>query len=405
MALEIRPITDEEVEQAEYIRAYAFNQQNRQNLADELEMVRRVFPLEWSLASFEDGEMTAFIRTIPMAMRINGHGLSMGAVGPVVSLPQHRRKGHVGALLRRALSDMRDRGQVLSGLHTPHPALYRRFGWEIATERRVFTFSPKDISLQVQPSERGRTRLLQPDDWAQADRVYRQYAAKRNGPVHRGEVWWREGVFIVGGPSVGDVAIWEDGEGEPQGYVVYYQKRHWEDGYPNFWVRELVAQTTDAYLNLVEHLLRHDLAREIELAAPEDDPFLSVVTEAQRVQVKHEYDVMLRIVDVEAALRMRAPVIPGHNVSFTLGLSDKTASWNEGTYRIDVNDGVTTVERTSADADLSTTTTVLAPLFNGYLSVQSAALGGLIDVHNEDAFGQTEAFFATLYRPFCADMF
>ena len=370
MTLEIRAITDDEVEQAEYIRAYSFNTQDRQNLADQVAMTRRVFPTEWSLASFEEGEMTAFMRTIPMAMRINGHGLSFGAVGPVVSSPQHRRKGHVGALLRRSLSDMRDRGQVISGLHTPHPALYRRYGWEIASERRTFTFAPKDIALRVDPSQRGRIRMLQPDDWAQADRVYRQYAAPRNGPIHRGEVWWREGIFSVGGPTVGDVALWEDVSGEPQGYVVYYQKRHWEDGYPPFWVRELVALTKDAYLNLIGHLLRHDLPEKIILPAPPDDPFLSVVTETQRVKVEHEYDVMLRIVDVEAALRMRAPARPQHDVSFTMKLTDPSAPWNEGTYQVKVANGETNIERASGEADLALSTTVLAPLFNGYLSVR-----------------------------------
>ena len=405
MALEIRPITDDEVEQAEYIRAYSFNTQDRANLAEQTEMVRRVFPADWSLASFEDGEMTAFLRTVPMAVRINGHGLSFGAVGPVVSLPQHRRKGHVGALLRHALSDMRDRGQVLSGLHTPHPALYRRYGWEIASERRTFTFAPKDIELRVEPSERGRTRMLAPDDWAQADRVYRQYAAMRNGPIHRGEVWWREGVFSVSGPSIGDVALWEDESGDPQGYAVYYQKRHWEDGFPPFWVRELVALTTDAYLNLIGHLLRHDLPEKIILPAPPDDPFLSVVTEAQRVKVEHEYDVMLRLVDVEAALRMRALAYPEHDLSFTMTLTDSSAPWNEGAYRIEVANGETSVERTSGEGDFSLSATVLAPLFSGYLSIRSAQLGGLVSVANQAALANAEAFFATMYAPFCSDMF
>ena len=183
MTLEIRPITDEEVERAEFITMYSFNSPERRDMAAAVERSRRIFPNDWSLASFEDGEMTAFIRVLPFAMRINGRGLSFGAVGPVVSAPEHRRKGHVGALLRRALADMRERGQVLSGLHTPHPTLYRRYGWEIASLRRQYAFAPKEIALMAQPSERGRFRMLQPDDWAQADRVYRLHSTGRDGPL------------------------------------------------------------------------------------------------------------------------------------------------------------------------------------------------------------------------------
>jgi predicted acetyltransferase len=247
--------------------------------------------------------------------------------------------------------------------------------------------------------------LLKPDDWAQADRVYRHYAAKRNGPIHRGEVWWREALFSAAGPSTGDVALWEDGAGEPQGYVVYFQKRHWEEGYPPFWVRELVALTSDAYLNLIAHLLRHDLPREIILPAAPDDPFLSVVSEAQRVKVESEYDVMLRIVDVEQALRTRALAHPGHDLSFTLSLTDASAPWNDGIYRVEVADGRTNVDRVTGEGDLAVSATVLAPLFNGYLSLPSARLAGLVDARNDAALADAEAFFAVLYAPFCGDMF
>lgn len=405
MAIEIRPITDGEVEQAEFIRAYSFNGPDRADLTTEVERVRRMFPNDWSLAAFDGGEMTAWLRVIPLAMRINGHGLSFGAVGPVVSLPQHRRKGHVGALLRQALSDMRERGQVLSGLHTPHPALYRRYGWEIASERRSYTFAPKDIALLAEPSERGRTRLLQPDDWAQADRVYRQHATKRNGPLHRAEVWWREAVFSVSRPTTADVALWENNEGEPQGYVVYYQKRSYDEFMPPFWIRELVALTPDAYLNLLLYVLRHDLPQQIAFNAAVDDPFLSIVSDTRRVKIEHEYDMMLRICDVEAALRMRAVAISAHDVSFKMQLTDASAPWNEGTYRVEVADGVTNIERVSGEADLSLTATTLAPLYNGYLSVTGAALAGLVRVSNESALAAAETFFATLYPPFCSDGF
>jgi predicted acetyltransferase len=405
MTLEIRPITDDEVEQAAFITAYSFNSPDRRDVTRAVELNRRFYPNDWSLASFDDGEMTAFLRVVPFAMRINGRGLSFGGVGPVVSLPQHRRKGHVGALLRRALVEMRERGQLWSGLHTPHPTLYRRYGWEIASIRRVYRFPPKDVSLMAQPGDRGRARLLKPDDWQQADRVYRRHSATRNGPLHRGELWWREAVFQTSAPQPADVALWEDASGEPQGYVVYQQPPGRDDEPGILPVRELVAVTTDAYLNLLLFLLRHDLKREIALRAPPDDPFLSLVNDATKVTVTDEWDVMLRICDVEAALRQRPPADRERSASFTLQVSDGSAPWNDGAWRVALAGGETSVERTDAEAGLSISAATLGPVYNGFLSPRGAALAGLAQVRNEEALDAAETFFATTHQPFCADGF
>ncbi len=408
MTLEIRPITDEEVERAEFITMYSFNSPERRDMAAAVERSRRIFLNDWSLASFVDGEMTAFIRVLPFAMRVNGRGLSFGAVGPVVSAPEHRRKGHVGALLRRALADMRERGQLLSGLHTPHPTLYRRYGWEIASLRRRYAFAPKEIELMAQPSERGRFRMLKPDDWAQADRVYRLHSAARNGPLHRGELWWREAIFGTAGgrPVSGDVALWENGQGEPQGYVVYDQVTNPQDPEDHsLSVRELVALSSDAYLNLILYILRHDLPQETAWNASPDDPFLSLVADASKVKVEEEYDMLLRLCDVEGALMLRPFANLEHPMSLTLQVSDSSAPWNEGVWRIEVADGATNVEKTSGEADLTLTATALAPIFNGYISASGAALAGLITARDEESLATADALFATSYPPFCADGF
>ncbi|MCI0855261.1 MAG: GNAT family N-acetyltransferase [Chloroflexi bacterium] len=406
MSLEIRQITDDEVEAAEFITAYSFNSPERRDLAKAVERAKKLYPANWSLASFEDGEMTAFVRSIPFAARINGRGLSYAAVGPVVSLPQHRRKGHVGAILRQLLQNMRENGQVLSGLHTPHPTLYQRYGWEIASLWRTFKFPPKEIQFKSEPKERGYIRMLKADDWAQADHVYRQHSGKRNGALHRGEVWWREAIFGSGfAPDPSDVALWEDASGEPQGYVVYVQPARPQEDMAQFWVREIVALTTDAYLNLLLYIVRHDLPREIAINAAPDDPFLSLVEDARHVKIKEGYDLMNRIVDVEAALKLRPPAHPELELEFTIQLSDRSAPWNEGTWLVKQANGEVAVEKTDGEPNLTMSTTTLAPLYNGFLTPTAAAFAGRIEADSEESLAIADAFFATLHPPFCSDGF
>jgi hypothetical protein len=67
-------------------------------------------------------------------------------------------------------------------------------------------------------------------------------------------------------------------------------------------------------------------------------------------------------------------------------------------------DGVN-VEKASGEADISLTATTLAPVFNGYLSPTKGALAGLIEAKDDDALARADAFFATLYPPYCADGF
>ena len=249
--------------------------------------------------------------------------------------------------------------------------------------------------------------MLQPDDWAQADRVYRLHSSKRNGPLHRGEVWWREAIFSASGPPPpADVALWENGQGEPQGYLVYHQPARPDFEPPGFWVRELVALSTDAYLNLILYMLRHDLPREITWNAPVYDPFLSLVDDATKVKVSEEYDVLLRICDVEGALKRRPAAYLGHPLALALQVTDSSASWNEGTWRIEMaEDGAVQVEKASGEVDLTLSATTLAPIYNGFLSPSAAALAGLVTARSEDALATADAFFATLYPPFCADGF
>ena len=408
MSLEIRSITDDEVERSQYIRSYSFNQQNRRDLREAVERDRQFYPLDWSLATFEDGEMTAFMRTTPFAMRVNGRALSFGMVGPVVCMPEHRRKGHVGAMLRRAIADMHERGQVISGLGTPHPNLYRKYGWEIAAAYRVYSFPPKEITLLAQPGERGRFRMLAPEDWAVCDRVYRRWGAKRNGPLHRGSVWWQHAIFGITQPLPSDVAVWEDGTGEAQGYVVYAQPNT-EDGRHDFGssfvVRELVAATPDAYLNLIAFVCRHDLPEKITWAAPEDDPFRSLVVDNFKIEVKEDYGMLLRVIDVEAALRGRAPAHPEWQGALTLRFTDSTAPWNEGTWRVEVSDGEMAVEPSTAEPDLSMSATAFAPVYNGYAPASALALGGLIDAKNEEALATADEMFSVLHPPYNSDPF
>lgn len=124
---EIRPLrSGEEMAQYAALRAYAFNDdRSEEALARFPAMYRR----EWCMGVFEDGTLVAALTIIPFEQYINGGRVPLGGVATVASAPERRRSGNAGALLRTALETMRERGQALSALYTPHYSLYRRYGW------------------------------------------------------------------------------------------------------------------------------------------------------------------------------------------------------------------------------------------------------------------------------------
>ena len=404
MNVEYRPLTADDIEQAVHLESTAFyNQPTPQRV----ERMRAVLRPAWTLGAFIDGRLVADIRTLPRARRINGKAIPLGAVGPVACLAEFRRQGHVGRLLRLALERMREQAIPLSGLYTPHDALYNRFGWERAEGKKRLLVPPKDVTLRLS-GEPGAIEAIAPDDWPRLEAVYRQYAGPRNGPLHRVAPIWRQ--IVLRDQFAGkdrDAIVWRDSAGQDQGYVVYASRdvpTHQVFPERQLLVREFVALSGDAYLGLWRHLLTHDLALRILIDVAPDDPFPHLATDPWKVQVERTEGAMIRIVDVERALGLR-PYCGQRPLSFTLRIADKTAPWNDGVWRVEAGDGRMSAERTDGDPDLELSVNTLAPVFTGYLRPEVAHRVGLLTVHREEALEGLAGAFAVTHPPFCLDYY
>jgi predicted acetyltransferase len=404
LTLEVRVLTADEVEQAETVFAHAFGIASRHDTAARMEQVLERSDPDWYLGAFEGEELTSMMCIVPNEMYINGAAIGFGTVSPVASSPLHRRKGHTGAMLRRSLTIMRERGQPLSGLYTPHPSFYRRYGWEIAAEQRTYRFKPKDLTLQFPPTQRGSFRALRPDGWEQLHEVYARYAARNNGPFARNQRWWT--TYVVGAPwrGIHDIVAWSDDAGDTQGYAVYLLPNTGDDA-NKVVVIELVALTGDAYANLLAFFARYDLHNEIVIHGSPHDTLPLQFLDTERLEMKDQFSVMLRVNDFEGAMSARPPARPDETCEVVLRIEDGTAAWNQGTWRIGVADGRTLVERTEAEPELTVNERVLASLFNGYLRPSAGFEAGLVSAADEGAIERADRVFAVKRPPFFPDHF
>lgn len=407
MPTEIRPVPEEERPRSQFILSYAFTGER----ADDMhERMRHVWTFGDQYGLYDDGEMAACLHIFNLRMFIQGASIPLGGISGVACLPEHRRKGYVGRLLRRSLELQHEAGQPLSALHTPHPALYRRYGWMFASTAVLHSFNPKHIQPVYAPPPQGRAHRVGEEDWPALARLYEPFARPRNGYFDRDENWWRQSVFrrpYEDKRDFNDVALWSDGNGNASGYLVYRarQSDHHIEPSSRLHVEELIAQDADARTGLLRYLLAHDLCREISMWEPEDSALPLTVDEPWRIERRPYHGFMLRVVDVGKAVEQRPAATDAPDGAFTISLADASAPWNQGVWRIECAGGKLSAARTDGAADLATDAAVFAALYNGFLRASDAVRSGLVQAGNPAALDVADSILATDYRPYPSDAF
>jgi predicted acetyltransferase len=242
------------------------------------------------------------------------------------------------------------------------------------------------------------------DDWQRLDAVHQRYAHGANGALERDEMWWHNWVF---GTWMGTTEgiVWQDNDGADQGYVLYFDPVTPDPSRTGINVMELTALTADAYLNLLIVLGQHDIRARIRFPAPLDDPLQLLFVDTERVQITERFTVMMRVVDLEAALRARPPADPSLNTELTLTVADASAPWNDGTWRLRAADGRLLAESAEGDGELHLDAKVLAPLYSGYITPSRAASAGLLRAESADTLRRADAIFAVTKPPYFPDSY
>ncbi|MDE3095502.1 MAG: GNAT family N-acetyltransferase [Chloroflexota bacterium] len=409
MTIEYRRLrSDDELRAHSRIAEYAFNGSPHDD--DAIARRERWYERDWCLGAFDGQEMVAGLTVIPFEMYLNGASIPLGGVASVSSLPERRRGGVAGGLLRYSLASMRDAGQPLSALYTPHYSLYRRYGWEIASRIVSYAFPPK-VSAPRLGAPKGTYRRVDAGGWREVEALYTEHMARRNGGLVRPERWWRTQVLATWRGDPRDAVIWSNARGEPRGYAVYRSSMQHAAASPvpdtTLRVSDWVALDAEAYAALLAYLLGHDLATRIVMLASTDEPFAAAFQEpAHFAEPAGAWNgLMLRLVDVQRALEARPALPQASGKGITLALTDDAAPWNAGTWRIEAGEGRISAERTDAEPELEMDARALAPIYNGFTRPADAVRVGQVRARSDAAIAAATDIFATSYAPFTPDDF
>ncbi|MEW6635960.1 MAG: GNAT family N-acetyltransferase [Actinomycetota bacterium] len=329
----------------------------------------------------EDGGVRATATVLPLEVYVDGRAVEMGGVAAVNTHPAYRRRGYAGELMRLVLARMREEGRMLSVLWPFAHAFYRTYGWELAGESLSYRIGPTDLPTS---EEQRRVRAYREEDLPRMMDLYAEEMARHPLAVVRGEAYWRWWMSRDGR----EAAIYER-DAKIEGYILYEMTRWREEREPHrtLAVSELITRTPEARAGLISFLAAQDpLVFGVRMSTPRGEP-LHPYLASSHIKVEVEPEFMLRLVDVEGALRL---LDLAADPPLVLEVSDGGIPENAGSYT--VGDGEIS-SGTEAEMRVSLDVRQLACLYAGYLPARELARHGLIRPNYPEALEVLDALF------------
>ena len=404
MATEIRPATQEEMfglgEIVAYVYAGSFGDE-ADNVA-----VQTIRP-EWTLCAFVDGVLASSFATLPMTMTTGGRTVDMGGVTAVGTLPEYRRRGLVRRIMTQALSDMRDRGQAVSGLWASQAAIYQRYGYSMVSHLRHYDLDIVDLRFFDGVAGTSEVQRVSADEsFDVLQDLHTRFITPRVGYIARRRGTWRYNVLA---PDAADgplhIGLCRE-DGVATGYVAY-TVRSGKGDHPgrsqHLKIRDMVALTGNATRSLWQFIASHDLVGRVTWeSAPVDDPAPELMVEPRMLRAVDHEGLWLRIVDLAAALPARGYHSEGV-LEFTVP-EDELAPRNAGSFRLEVANGFAVIRRIDSEPSLVLPIKTLASLYTGFRSASELGAAGLVTGTPAD-LAAADAIFRTPHRPHCPDNF
>ena len=372
--------------------------------------IRKTLPVDRALAAFDGDDMIGVAGAYPLTFTVPGTTIPAGGVTMVGVLPSHRRRGVLTALMRDQLSDLRERGEGIAVLWASESLIYPRFGYGLASWHGSIEIEKDRARFVGDPPPEGRVRMVSLSDAMKAlPPIYDYVARERPGMLGRTTDWW-ETRRLADPPEHRDgygpafCAIWEEA-GEAEAYALYRTKGSWHEGFPDGKVQviEALSTTSTGTREIWRFLFGIDLTTRVHAAfLPVDHPLLHMLTQPDRLRFRMGAALWVRIVEVREALQGRRYTRDG---SFTFGLEDAFCPWNEGTWRLTVEDGSATVERSRDEPDLRLGAVELGSVYLGGLRILEHARAGRIRGADERTLALADEIFRWHTAPWCPEIF
>ena len=393
---DIRYLTPEDLDQYNALLRYTF-QVTEQDLArtgwrdDEIKQSK--FPVLQRadvLGCFDGENLISQFAVYPLEMNVYGRICPIGFVTSVCTYPEYSGQGIIKRLMRQCLSHMRERKQTLALLYPYSIPLYRKFGWEIISNK--ISYIVKDRQIPCRSGMPGRVRRV---DWENSDfmELHAEFARATHGCILRSALAWEEYWRWDEDDTI--VAVYYGALDAPQGYIVYLIK------HDVMYIKEMTYLTREAQEGLWSYIHAHDsMIDEVHGNLYFNEPIAFEMTDGDIEETIRPY-IMGRIVDVEQFFSVYSCDPAKADLELSFKITDGFLEWNNKTLTVRFHNGKCEVVDRPSERLLEMSIATLSTLALGYKTAAQLHRMGRIIGRKEDALQLDGVLFHEL--PYISD--
>ncbi len=409
LAAALRPVTPEEWPLFSRALFDAFAEE----IPSGWEQPPAVAELDRSLSLWDGDRLVATSGVYSKEMTVPGAVVPCAGVTWVSVSPTHRRRGVLGAMMRRQLDELHEQQrEPVAALWASESSIYGRFGYAPATFRG--SLEARVERLRLRPDVdlgAGRVDLVPREVFEPAAAVLLERVRRFvPGDMARDERWWRRALSDEQNERDGATArrhlLHTEPDGTVSGYAAYRVKGRWTDsGEPDgtLLVTDLRADRPTAHAALWRFLLSVDLVRTVSFPkGSPDDPLRYLVTDPRAVHVRPMDALWVRLVDVDRALAARRYPTP---IDLVVEVRDQFCPWNEGRWRLSGHPAGGYCGRTDRDPDLVIGIEALSAAYLGGVSLGSLHAAGRVIEVSPGAVTLASTAFSWPVTPWCQEEF
>jgi predicted acetyltransferase len=366
------------------------------------------FDLDHTWAAVDDPRIVGTLRSFDTTLAVPGHQVvSAAALTHVTVSASHRRRGLLSSMIDADLRACARRGDAVGTLVAAEWPIYGRFGYGPAAEAVRLVVDTR--GLTIDGDRTGRVDTVDVDTYRQvAGEIYDRYQATQPGAIGRPAWLWDIGLGrpkLQGRTVPTFFAISRDEAGEPDGFLSYDVKDHWEGQRPHntLEVEDLVGVDVAASNRLWRYCLEVDWVSTVSAADHRiGEPLRWILGDARAMGEHDRTDLLwVRILDVTAALAARRYLTTGRvvlEVDDPMGLSG-------GRFALEGGPDGADCASTTAPADLALSVSTLSSAYLGGYTLADLARGGRIREHRAGALATADAMFRSPVPPWCVTHF
>ncbi|MCD6384511.1 GNAT family N-acetyltransferase [Candidatus Sumerlaeota bacterium] len=372
--MKIRAVRPEEREQIALIYSNAYRVP-----LEEARGWAKASDLRNTRAIFEGKRLVSMLQIIPYQVWLGGRVVSMGGIGGVATWADRQGRGYASQLMLDSLRTMRQRKMWVSVLYPFSHRYYNKFGWEIAGHRIMYTELQQNHIIRF-PEHELVDAGKNVDNIPLLDSVYEKMAVHYNLCIKRTKRLWQKKLDWIKKNNA-QLYLIKDGR-EYIGWFICQNKRL-GDGFESVtnefaFINEKALRAMMGFLATLPNNVT-----KINVTAPYNIDLWRFLKEPF-VSTKIKPEMQFRIVDIPQAVKSRG-YRPGLNARIVIGIKDDTAEWNNGNWQLELEHGnIARIYKTSKTPDAECDIRTFSQLFCGYVSAESLAWQGRLQVKDPD---------------------